>query len=198
MATCKKCGEKVNFSDTKCSHCGIKSPAMRLWHRIFVAVPIVALFGIYLLVDEPNNSRDEDLSQLSNRADQPIKPVIDERIRQGSVAGSYAQMAVPYQVTQQRDVSFTGRQRNQVFLVIPSSNLSHDQLVGTAVAAIKALQKETHCVVCDAIVEVKKGSASDGDILATVNHVADGKGNGGTDFDGVYWAGKANGSSITF
>jgi hypothetical protein len=84
-----------------------------------------------------------------------------------------------------------------VFIVVDNPG-SDSQIIGSAVQAIKDLQRETHCVVCDVVVEVSPGSASDGDTLALVHHVADGMGNGGETNDGQFWFGTIRSNPIQF
>lgn len=190
LVKCKKCKAEVSSVAKVCPTCGVKSPGTKWWHKLIVAAVLV--FLIVLVFSRGAANKDESVNT-------PEAAGTDQSARtaQGAAADTYSASAQKFTVTKTKDFSFAGRNRNQVFIVVDNPG-SDSQIIGSAVQAIKDLQRETHCVVCDVVVEVSPGSASDGDTLALVHHVADGLGNGGETNDGQFWFGTIRSNPIQF
>ena len=190
LVKCKECKADVSGFAKVCPKCGVKDPGTKWWHKLVAAVVLV--FVVVFLLSRCS-SGDNESQAAAGGAD------VDQSARsaQGAAADTYSASAQKFTVTKTKDFSFAGRNRNQVFIVVDNPG-SDSQIIGSAVQAIKDLQRETHCVVCDVVVEVSPGSASDGDTLALVHHVADGLGNGGETNDGQFWFGTIRSNPIQF
>jgi hypothetical protein len=190
LVKCKKCKAEVSSVAKVCPTCGVKSPGTKWWHKLIVAAVLVFLIVLVFSRGAANKDGSVNTPEATG-TDQSA------RTAQGTAADTYSASAQKFTVTKTKDFSFAGRNRNQVFIVVDNPG-SDSQIIGSAVQAIKDLQRETHCVVCDVVVEVSPGSASDGDTLALVHHVADGLGNGGETNDGQFWFGTIRSNPIQF
>jgi len=165
LVKCKECKQEVSSFASKYPYCGGKNPGMT-WQRMAVGYLslgiLLSLATTYFpggLASKPND--ESTIAVAAQSSD-------DVRAKQGSVADSFVTHASAFTITRERNLSAANRNKAQVFIVINHPS-SREQVIGTAVAAIKDLQRKSLCIVCGVIVESYPRSALDAEFIASVD-----------------------------
>lgn len=178
LVQCKECKKEVSDVAKKCPHCGISNPGMtakKMAKGCLILIVLTFIGGFGLSKCDDKNSDKQAVNQSLEIKD-----------------GTPQQ----YQIIAAEDYSFSGRKRLKIFVTAPSATSFEDRASTIQLAAKEYLHHEKANQVT-ALLEVSKGMATRGIILASATYTPDGCGNSGDDCIGNAWEVESSSDVLT-
>lgn len=181
LIQCKECKKEVSNLAKKCPHCGISKPGMtakKAGKGCLLLILLILICGWLA-------GRGDKTSSTTS---EPVKQSLD--IKNGDVRNFEAIAA--------EDYSIAGRSRIKIYVLSPEAKTFEERAATIQQAAKQYLQQEKVNEVT-ALLEVSKGMATHGVVLASAVYTPDGCGNdiGNDTCTGKIWSVQSSSDVIT-